>query len=80
MAITQITPATDWFYEIDSNQVIPVAAWALYDDGEVVGLVSDGETTSNTGHRRLSRPKGGSGEYIHLLQLNTAQKFSLARL
>jgi hypothetical protein len=80
MPITQITTASDWFYEIDSDHVIPVAAWALHDDGEVVGLVSDGETTSKTGHRRLSRPKAGTGEYIHILQLTTAQKFSLAKL
>lgn len=81
--IVQITPCTGWFYAADINHPSssgvfePVAAWALLDDGSVVGLLNDGRDSSQVGGAFLAPPipQDGDpfGEYLHESQLDEQQ-------
>jgi hypothetical protein len=79
MNYISIIPATDWFF-VQKNDgggaefiIHHLAAWALTEDGESVGLlpVSDpkiqGKTTA-----KLIEPPPINGEYIHKEQLTNA--------
>lgn len=82
---TSIIPATDWFYvhkqlttQADAPPVVyHVAAFALTNGGEVVGLIPVAEGRKNP--PRLVRPPAGvDGFYLHRDQLNE-QEAELAR-
>jgi hypothetical protein len=76
--IIQITPCVDWFYvgtsETDGDNVKRVAAWALYSDGIVVGLVAEPVEVSAQGTPQLNLPPEYPGEYIHVTQLTPWQR------
>jgi hypothetical protein len=45
--IVQIIPATGWYavYQVEGNEErAELACWGLYDDGEVVGMDTGGDT------------------------------------
>lgn len=82
--IVQIIPCTGWFYAADSldpsssGVFEPVAAWALREDGTVVGLLNDGRDSNMVGGAFLTPPvaqdKGDPiGEYLHESQLDERQ-------
>lgn len=74
MSYAQISPATDWYFKHDNSQndkrpstVYQIAAWAITEDGEVVGLVPvrDPETK----RAKLVTPPPLPGDYLHKEQL-----------
>lgn len=74
----QISPCSDWFYVGPADDIIfEVAAWALHDNGEVVGLISAGATNDNNIARLVTPPPVG-GTYVHLSALTGDQKFKLS--
>jgi hypothetical protein len=87
--IVQITPCSGWFYVADSNHPScsgvfePVAAWALLDDGSVVGLLNDGHDSNQVGGAFLKPPESEDGDplgdYLHESQLDDFQRIA-ARL
>lgn len=68
---TQIMPSVDWFFKHDST-VWNVAAFALTDSGEVIGLVGAG----NDGTLKAV-PVRTKGAYLHRRQL-TAEEIEQA--
>lgn len=75
MAIVQITPCVDWFY-VAPDVIFRVAAWALYGNGDVVGLVSAGAVTEEKQAMLISPPPIG-GTYLHESKLSIEQKLQL---
>ncbi|WP_139207441.1 hypothetical protein [Phytopseudomonas flavescens] len=82
--IVQITPCTGWFYVADTSDprscgvFEPVAAWALLDDGSVVGLMNDGRDSNQVGGAFLTPPVAQDegdplGDYLHESQLDELQ-------
>lgn len=71
----QITPATDWFFVFNrgtaSVTVFHVAAWALTDAGNVIGLIG-----SVKGERLVEPPGVRDGIYLHRDQLTDAERFA----
>jgi hypothetical protein len=83
MTFKTLIPATDWFYvhkQIPPTKapvVYHVAAFALQDDDEVVGLIP--VATGNKGLPRLVKPPADvDGVYLHRDQL-TEEEANLAR-
>jgi hypothetical protein len=79
--IVQITPCVDWFYVGNSegvgDVVCRVAAWALYEDGVVLGLVSENVEVSASEAPQLNIPPEYPGEYLHVTQLTKWQRNSI---
>ena len=85
--IVQITPCTGWFYVADSSDprsggvFEPVAAWALREDGSVVGLINDGRDSNQIGGAYLVPATAQDacdpiGEYLHESQLDDLQEIA----
>ncbi|MCS3471944.1 hypothetical protein ACCD10_14430 [Pseudomonas sp. Pseusp122] len=67
-SIKQISPCTGWNYvhkDCDSGKlsIHPVAAWALLESGEVIGMISIDEKQVGR-PARLSQPPAGGGYYV----------------
>ena len=85
MTYSNLIPATDWFYvhkQLTTQADAPpgvyhVAAFALTEDGEVVGLIPVAEGRKNP-PRLVPPPAGVDGFYLHRDQLNE-QEAELAR-
>lgn len=65
----QIIPATDWYFRHDNvsgvagkSTVYQLAAWALKENGEVVGLVT---VRDDNGRPKLVTPPPVPGDYLH---------------
>lgn len=74
----QIIPATDWYFRHDNvsgvagkSTVYQLAAWALKENGEVVGLVT---VRDDNGRPKLVTPPPVSGDYLHKEQLTDDEK------
>lgn len=70
----QIISATDWYFRHDAPPgggslpvVYQIAAWALTDDGNVIGLVTVRDP--ETGRPKLVSPPPIPGDYLHREQL-----------
>lgn len=73
----QISPCVDWFYVGPDDLIFEVAAWALHDSGEVVGLIAAGATNDKNIARLVTPPPVG-GTYVHSSALTGDQKFKLS--
>jgi hypothetical protein len=75
---TSLCPCADWFYTATGSQdepiVFRVAAWALQDNGDVIGLVSASSATTNANVSRLVGPPPIGGRYVHESQLTPQQR------
>ncbi|WP_039061721.1 MULTISPECIES: hypothetical protein [Enterobacteriaceae] len=74
----QIIPATDWYFRHDNvsgvagkSTVYQLAAWALKENGEVVGLVT---VRDDNGHPKLVTPPPVPSDYLHKEQLTDDEK------
>ncbi|HBD4972981.1 TPA: methionyl-tRNA formyltransferase [Escherichia coli] len=74
----QIIPATDWYFRHDNvsgvagkSTVYQLAAWALKENGEVVGLVT---VRDDNGRPKLVTPPAVPGDYLHKEQLTDDEK------
>ncbi len=74
----QIIPATDWYFRHDNvsgvagkSTVYQLAAWALKENGEVVGLVT---VRDDNGRPKLVTPPPVPGDYLHKEQLTDDEK------
>jgi hypothetical protein len=77
-----IIPATDWFFVHTGHKepvVWPLAAWALKENGETVGLIGafGKEQAENNETPSLSAVASAPGRYLHRSQL-TQQERELA--
>ncbi|WP_175857328.1 methionyl-tRNA formyltransferase [Burkholderia anthina] len=77
-----IIPATDWFFVHQGHNepvVWPLAAWALKDNGETIGLIGAfGREQADKGQTPFLSPVVSSpGRYLHRSQL-TKQERELA--
>jgi len=75
----QIIPATDWYFRHDNvpgdkvkATLYQLAAWALKEDGDIVGLVTIRDM--GTGHPKLITPPPVPGDYLHKDQLSDDEK------
>lgn len=75
----QIIPATDWYFRHDNvpgehgeSTVYQLAAWALKENGDIVGLVTVRDI--DTGHPKLVTPPPVPGDYLHKEQLTDDEK------
>ncbi len=80
----QIMPSTDWYFRHDNvegsltkSTVYQLAAWALTNDGEIVGLVTVREP--KTGRPMLVTPPPVVGDYLHKEQLNDDELLAAKR-
>ncbi len=75
----QIIPATDWFFAFNrgtaSVTVFHVAAWALTEGGNVIGLIG-----SVNGDRLVEPPGARDGMYLHRDQLSPDQLGAASRV
>lgn len=70
-----IIPATDWFFLDESGDKLflwPLAAWALNEAGQTIGLVAATEKASD-GSAVLSPVAPVQGRYLHRLQLSSQE-------
>ncbi|HDV8014480.1 TPA: methionyl-tRNA formyltransferase [Escherichia coli] len=74
----QIIPATDWYFRHENvsgvagkSTVYQLAAWALKENGEVVGLVT---VRDDNGRPKLVTPPPVLGDYLHKEQLTDDEK------
>ena len=74
----QIIPATDWYFRHDNvsgvtgkSTLYQLAAWALKENGEVVGLVT---VRDDNGRPKLVTPPPVPGDYLHKEQLTDDEK------
>ncbi|EBD0388393.1 methionyl-tRNA formyltransferase [Salmonella enterica] len=74
----QIIPATDWYFRHDNvsgvagkSTLYQLAAWALKENGEVVGLVT---VRDDNGRPKLVTPPTVPGDYLHKEQLTDDEK------
>jgi hypothetical protein len=80
MIIKNIVPCDGWYFtapapsEHESPIVFKVAAWALYENGDVVGLVNASGATTRENVGRLVAPPPIKGSYRSEDQLNTEQR------
>jgi hypothetical protein len=78
-----IIPSTDWFFvqkELPSGpNVMRVAAWALTEEGEVIGLLGPIAPWQKDPHARLVPPPPVEGTYLHLSQLTDKERESAAK-
>jgi len=85
--IIQITPCTDWYYAyIDKDDgdwfVSPIAAWALTDTGEVLGLLPAsyaGDPAKDKNPHLVPVPNAVVGHFVHESKLSERQKTAAAR-
>lgn len=75
MSYVQISPATDWYFRHDNTPhderpctVYQIAAWALTEEGKIVGLVSVRDP--DTQRAKLVTPPPLPGDYLHREQLS----------
>lgn len=81
MAIVQISSCTDWYYlewDKDGQQwsAVPVAAWAVMDNGEVQGLIPvKADPNASVNYPKLVPvPERGNGQFRHFTKLTLTQK------
>ncbi|WP_394745546.1 methionyl-tRNA formyltransferase [Shigella flexneri] len=74
----QIIPAIDWYFRHDNvsgvtgkSTLYQLAAWALKENGEVVGLVT---VRDDNGRSKLVTPPPVPGDYLHKEQLTDDEK------
>jgi hypothetical protein len=83
MKIQSISPCAGWYWAAKGSRgediVFNVAAWALTEAGEVIGMipVTDGVTKDNVA--RLVAPPPIKGTYIPTERLTEQQKATAAR-
>jgi len=77
-SVVQISSCTGWFHvsgEDPEWKVFRVAAWAVLDNGDTIGLIPAEATTRGPDYTRLARaPKGGV--YLQESQMNPAQRLA----
>lgn len=76
----QIIPSIDWYFRHKDDEgtiVYPLAAWALTNDGEMVGLVAVRDP--NTGYPILKRPQI-VGDFLNKEQIADEKNENSARL
>jgi hypothetical protein len=65
--IAQIAPCNGWIFRhrgVDNRDVNhPVAAWALLDNGDVIGLIPASDATTANNEARLVAPPPVGGTY-----------------
>ncbi|KAA0073152.1 hypothetical protein CIW54_27945 (plasmid) [Paraburkholderia sp. T12-10] len=83
MKIQSIAPCTGWYYTAkgarDEDIVFDVAAWAITDAGEVVGMISASDAATDDGVARLVAPPPIKGMYVPAERLTERQKVVAAR-
>lgn len=66
--IVQLIPCTGWYYVVTNNRVNPyahpVAAWALLENGEVVGMIPKGAEKPGYPSLVAAIDKGAGGIYV----------------
>lgn len=80
----QIIPATDWYFRHDNvpgvagkSTVYQLAAWALKENGDIVGLVTVRDPKS--GQPKLVTPPPVVGDYLHKEQLTDEEMVAAKR-
>ncbi|WP_301255418.1 hypothetical protein [Eleftheria terrae] len=80
---SSLSPCSDWFYAAKGTRdeciVFRIAAWALTEEGEAVGLVSASSATTSANVSCLVAPPPIGGRYLHVSQLDEEQR-NAARL
>jgi hypothetical protein len=78
MMIKSLTPCDGWFYVSKGVQnediVFHVAAWALLDTDEVVGMIAASNARTKDKMARLVMPPPIEGTYLVLEQLSISQQ------
>jgi hypothetical protein len=83
MKYLTIIPATDWFFVHENSQPAShakftahrLAAFALSEDGTVVGLLpAAGLPNATTTNAKTMEPPGIKGEYLHLGQVERRRR------
>ncbi|HEX5339034.1 MAG TPA: hypothetical protein VFW53_11410 [Gallionella sp.] len=73
MNYKSITSATGWYFRDDGAKGSPIvwqlAAWAMTEAGDVVGLVAPAGAKNTDGSPKLARIPDGGGRYLHRDQL-----------
>lgn len=81
MTYKQIIPCDGWFFVGDSEGVgdvlIRIAAWALTEEGKVIGLVPGRDTGGSFGAPVLEEAAHFPGTYIHYDNLTMNQQLSV---
>ncbi|CAM2164605.1 conserved hypothetical protein [Burkholderia latens] len=76
--IQSLSPCADWFYVAtgsrDEDIVFRVAAWAVLESGEVVGMIAASGAATDDNVARLVTPPPIKGGYKHIDTLTDAQK------
>lgn len=80
----QIMPSTDWYFRHDNvegcstkSTVYQLAAWALTNEGDIVGLVTVRDI--ETGRPKLVTPPPVAGDYLHREQLEADEVLASKR-
>lgn len=74
--IQNLSPCDGWFYVAhdDGKDIIfRVAAWAVRDDGQVVGMISASGAVTDEKIPRLVTPPSIGGMYLHRDSLSDSQ-------
>ncbi len=78
MDIKSLTPCNDWYFVAkgtrDEDIVFRVAAWALLQNSDVIGLISASGAGTETNVARLVAPPPIKGMYIAGDQLTPSQR------
>ncbi|EAR1644331.1 methionyl-tRNA formyltransferase [Salmonella enterica] len=77
-------PSTDWYFRHDNvegcstkSTVYQLAAWALTNEGDIVGLVTVRDI--ETGRPKLVTPPPVAGDYLHREQLEADEVLASKR-
>ncbi|NBF12844.1 hypothetical protein [Pseudomonas sp. Fl4BN1] len=77
--IVQIIPCSDWYLVGEKNDVVhgivePLAAWALLEDGTIIGLIVDHETNQVANRLTLASNIKEPTHYAHINELSAANR------
>jgi hypothetical protein len=83
MKIQSIAPCTGWYYTAKGSRqediVFNVAAWALTDAGDVIGMIPVSDAATGDNVARLVAPPPIKGTYVPAERLTEQQKAAAAR-
>lgn len=83
MAIQSIAPCSGWYYTAKGSQqediVFKVAAWAVLDSGDVVGMIPASDAATKDNVARLVTPPPIKGMYVPEERLTEQQKTAAKR-
>ena len=78
---TSIAACDNWFYTAkgahDEEIVFAVAAWALTDSGEIIGLIGQTGAVTKEHVARLTSPPPIKGSYVSGERLTASQRLAL---